>query len=62
MQNYKICVSEDQSCANSVNTLRFSIDDHSLLNYQKIKVSYSLFDIAYQYYYSLQNQKEIEVD
>lgn len=44
MQTYANCVSEDPNCANSVSTLNFSTDDHSLDNYKRMKTSYSWLD------------------
>jgi len=38
MQSYQVCQPESSTCANSISTTSYSIDDHSLDNYLKLKV------------------------
>lgn len=56
MQTYKICVSEDPACVNSVNALKYSTDDHSISNYEKIKVSLSWAEY-WSNYFGLDHKK-----
>ena len=43
MQSYSLCKSEDQNCANSINTLSYSTDDHSINNYEELRVGNNFY-------------------
>jgi hypothetical protein len=44
MKTYKICVSEDKTCANSMVASGLSTDDHNMSNYETLAVNLAIFD------------------